>query len=342
MNNGLKHIYITLRDLLAGNLFVGRDKEMAKRMASAKLSHKDVLDAIESVVDGTEPKIRYVSNYKKLLEKSVTTSLLYIDELVNKIAGTVAISHKNFASDPQVHAYFSSASELKNIFSVSSELKSFFAYTQYEQAYTFLCMNHDDKTILGMEMQNDVLVRDVMQTAVNFSEHKVMSPASSEEEIREAIKLCIFEGLITYALKKLIGLKGEYRELQVQRDSLRSRLRSRKAKGVGISQLLSSANEVDGECDDLLEQIVETEDELKKLPPQWELPNYYIEQVNTIFEHPEEFIRLESRFVNINNMGIKVSDKSSKDGDCIRLDELTIDNVLKRVIVLVSYPRDEM
>lgn len=337
MKTYLKHIYITLRNLLGSH-----DKEMARRIASAKLSDKDILEAIEAVVEGTEPKIRYVSTYKKQLKKSVTTSLLYIDELVNKIPGTVAVCHKNFASNPQVHAYFSSVNEMKNIFSISSELKSFFDYTQYEQAYTFLCMNHDDKTILGMEMKNDVLVRDVMQTAVNFSEHKVMSPAATEEEIREALKLCIFEGLITYTLKKLIDLKGEYRELQVQQCSLQSRLRSRKAKGRGISQLLSSTNEVDSECDGILEQIAETEDELKKMPPQWELPNYYIDEVKKIMAQPEEFIRLESGFVNINKMGIKVSDKSSKDGNSIRLDELTIDNVLKRVVVLVSYPRDEM
>jgi hypothetical protein len=105
---------------------------------------------------------------------------------------------------------------------------------------------------------------------------------------------------------------------------------------------LTSANEVDGECEGILEQIAETEDELKKMPPQWELPNYYIDEVKKILAHPEEYIRLESGFVNINNMGIKVSDKSSKDGHCIRLDEFTIDNVLKRVVVLVSYPRDEM
>ena len=142
--------------------------------------------------------------------------------------------------------------------------------------------------------------------------------------------------------KKLIGLKSEYRGLQEQQCSLQSRLRSRKAKGGGLSKLLSSTDTVDSECEGILEQIAETEDELKKVPPQWELPNYYIEQVKNILEHPEEFIRLEQVFVNINNMGIKISDESNKDGSLIRLDELTIDNVLKRVVVIVCYPRNEM
>jgi len=337
MNTWLKHIYHTLRNLLGGH-----GQRMDKRMASGKFSRKTVLEAIESVVDGTEPKMRYESSYKKLLEKSVTTSLLYINDLVNNIPGSIDINRKNFASDPQVHAYFSSTNEIKDIFSISDELKSFFDTTEHNQAYALLCMNHDDKTVLGMELHNDVLIRDVMQTAVNFSEHKVMSPTATEDETRDGIKKCIFDGLITHALKKLIDVKSEYRELQVQQCSLQSRLRSRKAKGGGLNQLLISADDVDSECEGILEQIAETEGELKKMPPQWELPNYYIEQVNNILEHPEEFIRLEQVFVNINNMGIKVSDESSKDGNCIRLDELTIENVLKRVVVIVSYPRNEM
>lgn len=337
MNTWLKHIYSTIRNLLGGH-----DKSVDKRMASGKLSRKAVLEAIESVVDGTEPKIRYVSTYKKLLEKSVTTSLLYINDLVNNIPGSIDINRKNFGITPQVHAYFSSTNEIKEIFSISDELKSFFDNSEHKHAYALLCMNHDDKTVLGMELQNDVLIRDVMQTAVNFSEHKVMSPTATEDETREGIKKCIFDGLITYALKKLIGVKSEYRGLQEQQCSLQSRLRSRKAKGGGLNKLLISTDDVDSECEGILEQIAETEDELKKVPPQWELPRYYIDQVINILEHPEEFIRLEPVFVNINNMGIKISDKSSPDGSLIRLDELTIDNVLKRVVVIVCYPRNEM
>ena len=337
MNTWLKHIYIALRNILGGH-----DNHMDKRMESGILSHKTVLAAIESVVEGTEPKIRYVSTYKKLLEESVITSLLYIDELVNNIPGSIDINRKNFALDPQVHAYFSSPKEIKEIFSISDEMKSFFNNTEHEQAHAFLCMNVDEKTVLGMELNNDILTRDVMQTAVNFSEHKVMSPAATEDEIRDGLKKCIFDGLITYALKKLIGIKGEYREIQEQHCSLQSRLRSRQAKGGELTQLLSSGNKVDSECEGILEQIAETESELKKLPPQWELPNYYIEQVTNILEHPEEFIRMEHVFANINKMGIKISDKSTKDGSLIRLDELTIDNVLKRVVVIVCYRRNEM
>jgi hypothetical protein len=333
MNTGLKHIYSTFRNLLGGN---------NKEMAEGKLSRKKILEAIESVVEGTEPKIRYVTTYKKMLEKSVVTSLLYIDELVNNIPGAIDVNRKNFAIDPQVHAYFSSPDEIKDIFSISDELKAFFDNTEHELAYALMCMNWNEKTVLGVEMQNNILSRDVMQTAVNFSDHKVLSPTAMEDETRECIKKCIFDGLITHVLKKLIGLKGEYRELQEQKCSLKSRLRSRKAKGGGLNKLLISADSDDSECEGILEKIAETEGELKKLPPQWELPNYYIEQVNNILQHPEEFIRLEPVYVYINQMGIKVSDQSNKEGDCIRLDELTIDNVLKRVVVIVSYPRHEM
>ena len=58
-------------------------------------------------------------------------------------------------------------------------------------------MNETEKTILGMELHNDIIRRDVMQTALSFSGHKIMSPASRETGVRTGIKQCIFDGLVT-------------------------------------------------------------------------------------------------------------------------------------------------
>ena len=333
MNNWFKKIYDVFNDVMSPH---------DRRLPLAHLTQQDVLDAIEAVVDGTEPQIRYVSSYKKQLEKSVVTSLLYINDLVNTLPGAKEINHKNYTREPHEHAYFASVGEIKDVFSNSNELKTFFYGSEDEQAYALLCMKHEEKTILGVEMQNNILSRDVLQISENFSEHKILSPTGSEAQIRECVKKCIFDGLITHVLKKLVGLKSEYRDLHDQQSALNSRLRSRQAKGSGLTKLLTSVESMDSEYQGILEKIEENEIKLKEMPPKWKLPNYYIEQVNHILNHPEAFIRLETSYVNISKMGIKVNDKSSKDASLIRLDELTIDNVLKRVIVIVSYPRNEM
>lgn len=332
-----------LKDIVFNNL-LGKGKQNNDK-SSVKFSPETVLEAIESVVDGTEPKIRYVPSYKKQLEKSVIKSLSYVDKLIDNIPAALDINRRNFAANPQVHAYFASFNEIEDIFSNSPELNLFFNdidNIEQEQAYALLCMTREEKTIMGMELQNDILRREVMQTAVNFSEHKVMSPAASEKEIRDGLKKCIFDGLITNALQKLLGLKSQYRELQEQQCSLQSRLRSRQAQGGGLSNLLTSSYKVDSQCEVIIEKIAETENKIKNISPQWELPRYYIKQVKKILDHPEQFIRLETLSVKLNNMGIKISDNSNQDADLIPLDELTIANVLKRIIVIVRYPRNEM
>ncbi len=65
-------------------------------------------EAIERVVDGTDPNIRYFPGYKKILNNSVATSLAYISNLVDTIPGPIFISSKTFNTDPQLKAYFAS------------------------------------------------------------------------------------------------------------------------------------------------------------------------------------------------------------------------------------------
>ena len=304
-----------------------------------------VQDAIESVVEGTEPRIRLVSGYQKKLQKEVSNSLSYIDELVEAIPAPIEVSRSRFANNSQVNAYFASVGELQQTFSHSSDLKAFFDDVENrdrQEAYALLCMQVTEKQVTGIEMNGDMLRRDVLQTAVNFYDHKILSPAATETGIRQGLKQCIFDGLITYILQGITSLKTQQNDLQDQRRILSAKLRARLSHGTGLNALLASAHDDQTGLIEIEERLADAEKLLKQMPVNHNAPLGYLNEVKSLLAHPETFIRLKLVSMKLTRMSIKLSEESSEAGDTIHFAELEIANVMKRVVAIVRYPKDEM
>ena len=336
-----------MRDMkLLSKLFyyIGLTSNNTESYAKKRIPANVLNEAIERVVDGIEPKMRYSSGYKKILNNGVATSLAYISNLVDTIPGPLLISSKTFSTDPQVNAYFATVIDIQDIFSDSKELRGFFEAPENEnlgEACALLCMNETEKTVLGMDLQEDMLRRDVMQTALNFSEHKILSPASSEAGVRTCVKQCIFDGLITHALQQIVELKQQKQGLEIQRGMLNSRLKTRQSQGGGLSSMLATATEAKLSVD-IEQEISANEQKLEKLPASWDAPRYYLGVIENILTQPENFIAMKVKSFNITKMGIVTGEDSSQAVNTIHLNEISIANVLQRVVAIVRYPRSEM
>lgn len=295
-------------------------------------------DAIERVVDGIEPKMRYFPGYKKILKNSVSTSLTYINNLVDTIPGPLIINKNTFSTDPHVKCYFSTVDNIQSIFSNSLELREHFDTVEnanQNEAYALLCMEEIEKTIVGMELNNDIIQREVIQTTLVFSDHKILSPATNEDDVRSGIKQCIFDGLITHALQKIIELKQKINDQDIKRSKLNSRLKTRQSQGGGLSNLLASARDTE-------KKAPESEKKPQHIPTSWDAPRYFLELIKNTLSQPESFVSIKEKSFNVTKMGIVCSDNASQTTNTIQLKEILIADVLKRVVAIVHYPRSEM
>jgi hypothetical protein len=322
------------------------------RAAAYRIAHQAsrrrraaVQEAIERVVDGTEPRLRLVPGYRRKLEPVVARALHHVNDVVDRIPPVLDVTPATFVTDPQVNAFFATPEDLRSIFSESTELRSFFddiSHSDLEQGYALLCTTEQEKTMLGTELSGNVIRRDVIQTAVNFSEHKVMSPAASEIDVRRGLKKCIFDALITHALRHIAGLKLQRRELEDQRRILHARLRARQAKGNGLTKLLATAYPENEADEDIEQQLAATEKKLGEMPASLNVLGDYLDEVGKILAEPESFIRLRLVSFNLTRMGIKAGTDSNEPAHRVQFAEIEIANVLKRVVAIVRYPRSEM
>lgn len=302
-------------------------------------------DAIERVIDSIDAKLRLVPGYRKKLQQDVSISLDYISRLVDQIPGPIAVSRKTFVSDPEVRSYFATTDVLQETFSCGSELKTFFEQPENrgtEECCALLCVNKEEKKILGLALEGEMIRRDVPQTAINLFDYKLLSPAINAEEVRSGIKKCIFDGLITYALQQIVSIKSESRDLMNRRRILHSQLRAKQNQGNGLTRLLVQAHLESEQPAELMAQLKEAENRLKNLTGDMDVFSFYLEEVRKILAHPENFIRLNVTSLRLSDMCIKVDSDAEQSANDVSFTELEISNVMKRVVTIVRYNRNDI
>jgi hypothetical protein len=341
MKHFLDNSLLGLRDAIHRN----RQEKDLRRSRTA-----EVFTTVENVVDGTDSKIRLVPGYKKKLQHIIQSSLEFADNLVEQIPEAIEVSGRTFASDPYVNAFFTNVTDLQSIFSHSSEIHDYMddthadthADTRDDNGYccALLCMRRTEKTVMGMELSGSMLKRDVLQVAVSFSDHRIYSPAPSEPETRAGLKTCLFQGLVTNALERIIKLQLASHRLQSQRQMLQARLRRYRQKAREMAQDTRTGSKIAQAIEETSQELGKTEEQMLHTPLL--TPQVSLEQVMDVFSNPDGFIRIRKFPLSLNKMGIKVSDASQQPVNKLNLTEVIIGNELPRVVTLATFPRKEL
>jgi hypothetical protein len=303
----------------------------------------EILNTVERVVEGTDSRIRLVNSYKKKLQGAVSYSLEYTDDLIDQIPEAVDVSASTFVSDPYVNAFFVNVSDLQTVFSHSSEIREFmedFSNVDTPRCCALLCMRMSEKTVMGVELAGDTLKRDVRQTAVSFSDHRIYSPAPSEAEARAGLKQCLFGGLVTNALEHIVQLRLASQRLKKERQMLQARLRRYQHNKGRAEQNARSAVDLAQEIEEIRQKLSLIEEQLKKTHPL--TPQESLQQVNAVFSRPDKFVRFKNVALRLNKMGIRIEPTSRQACNEIRLAEVKIGDELPRVVTLAKFPRDEL
>lgn len=163
--------------------------------------------AIEQVVDKTDTRIRAVPRYTQRLKGPVEQVFQLVDDLVERIPPPVSCRRSTYTQDDRIRALFAGPDQLQKVFSESDNVRSYFSDNgAIEDCWALLCMQKDESTRAGMAQINGKVVRDVLQTVVSFTDHQLMSPGSSEQDARCALKSCIFNSLLAHAKLEARGI----------------------------------------------------------------------------------------------------------------------------------------
>lgn len=303
--------------------------------------------AIEKTVEGTDPRLRLVHNYKKKLAKPVQSALQYTDMLVTRSTQPILVNRQAYSLDPRVHAFFTSANEMQRLFSLDKSMRDFFASPKNQdqtEGCVLLAMKKQEKKIFGYEMEAGIIKRDVPQIAVAFSDHRLLAPARNATKIKEKLRKLAFNTLVECALANILNIRINRHDLEVQRRLLQEKLSTQKKSRYGLQSVLEDNIDYDNDDDDVshetLLQLHKIEHQLHQVKVNLRTLDDSLAQVIAVLSRPERYLQLETVSLQLNRLGIKVDSPSS--GDEIAFHEVQMGESRRFALALVVYPRHEM
>jgi len=318
--------------------------EQKRKFQSLDEHTQQMLDrAIERVIDGTDHRIRAVPGYKKKLCGSIIKALEYADRLIEQVPSPIDLDSDQFVFDPYLRIFFPTKHGMLQMFNQSSELKEYFGDVHHageSESYALLCMRESEEIVLGMELEGDHVIKDVKQTRVNFTGHRIYAPAQSESAARRELKCCIFEGLVDNALGRISALRKRRQELESEQQILSSRLRSHKPIQL-FAQDTQMPAKVDNELHNDALRLEKIERELTELG--YVTPETCLDLVNEILSEPELFVNLHNVSMRVDKSGIRRDDREPSMKLCdLNLSKVTIKGHPPRVVTLAKINRKEL
>lgn len=296
-------------------------------------------NAIEQVVDASEPRIRLIGNYREKLADPVEAALHHSGRVLQQLPAALALDGHAWANDPQVNAFFATAADVQTVLSEDAPIQAFFAESHAPECFALLLMVKQEVDTFGTALDGEMLVREVRQIRVSFSQHHLFFPTASEAELRRELKQRMLVFLATRAQERINELRTGRGALEEQRRQLQAQLRAWRMQGQGLRPLLSSTDTDARRLADLEQRLIRTEEDLVAARKQLGTLDDYLEQVRQVLSQPETYLRVQPLALRLNRLGLKLAENSPEAGETLALIELaSLDE--QRIGTLVRFSRE--
>ncbi|MEE4379976.1 MAG: hypothetical protein V2J55_21010 [Candidatus Competibacteraceae bacterium] len=301
--------------------------------------------AIERVVDGTDPRLRAVGNYQRKLRDAVEYAVDYVDTLVDSLPSALDVDTRRFTADPRLRAFFVSADHVRETLGYSRSIRAHIQkHPQPRPAvvYATLGMERIEKTVLGMELQGEVIKRDVPRVAVNFSGHRIVFPSHSEKAARWELKKRAFDHLIETVLQRLVSIRARRQQLERQLTLYQKKAKTFQAGNPGLQALLNPSSQEPTDWAGLEQQMREIEAELISIRTDFKTIEHYLAEIAKGLQEAEQHLQVEHLSLNLDHMNYKATPGSKYPTNKLGLEEALLGNKRRLVIQLIRFPSDAL
>ena len=306
-----------------------------------------MLRAIERVVDGTDPRLRAVSHYRRRLWDAVEHALDYVVTFVNTLPPASAVDRQAYLTDPRLRALFVSPDHLQEVLSFSDGMRNYLKQASRplpKELYAGLGVTRSEKTVLGIELDGEMLQREVPQTVVNFSGHRLVFLNDNEPDTRRELMKRGFDYLIEVALQGLAATRLQKQQLEQQQHQLLFQKKARllKAAQPGLEALLEPATPEPTDVDVIEQQLQEVEAELDQLRADSGTLEQHLEKVAATLGKPEDFLQLEPISLTLDHMNTKVPPHSARVANTLVFDEMVLAEARRVIALFIRFPSQEL
>jgi hypothetical protein len=304
-----------------------------------------IREAVERLVEETDPRIRLIRRYAEKLRPGVKTALRHCRDIVARIPGPLALDAQTWATDPLLNAAFARADEISDVVSRGVEVREFFesgAGRGTDVCFALFGMQREERRIPGKALMGDVVQSDVMQTTVSFTNHRLIVPASTEAELCRLIEQRAFHHLVEEAMDQVSRAFARKKGLEEQRALLRIKLKLMRRQHRGLEALVGADPESDQDVQELQRQLGEIEARFSQIQVVLSNIENYVPHLNKVLGHPEEHLSLREIPLRLTRMNVLVSQTTDEPVRELRLEEVTLRDGRSYALLLVECRRDAL
>jgi hypothetical protein len=166
-----------------------------------------VTDRVVQVADPVY--IRQAKGYRQVLADPIAGAMKYFQSLLETIPGPVALDRRRYYDDPTVKALFASPAELDEVLRFNPEINKLRKQGLSGEMVAMMTMLRQERSIFGQKQEGELIIRDVRQQAVSFTDHRIVAPSVDLETTREGIVNRGLEVLATVAMERITTLRAK-------------------------------------------------------------------------------------------------------------------------------------
>lgn len=316
-----------------------------RRGPSGGLPHFLVEAAIERTVDRTDKRLRALSSYRKTLRDPVAAAIRHVIRLVDQLPPAIDLSPRSYGREPTLRAAFASADHLRDTLGRLHTVRDYLNNPRHRlpaEIFGLMTMSQHRHHVLGMELQGDVVVRDVLQTAVSFSDFRFIAPADREMRTRRELKIRAFDFLLETTVQRIGTEKARRAGLILQRDRLRREIGNLESER--NSRCASSRRRAQvGETVRLLRADLQKVDTgLGRYPAAQLSLEDSLEIIVSTLSRAADMLVARPLCETLDYRGIKIRGKKAASIPPLRAIEFTSPTGLKRAVFLGRIQRNDM
>ena len=216
-------------------------------------------------------------------------ALEYAHSLAASVPGPVVVNRESYTRDAFVHALFPSVDFVMEAFCASRALQDYYReFPATDELYALMGMRRLEKTMVGVELNGEVVQRDVVQRVVYFTSHTIENPAPSEKQSRDQATWSFFDSLVKKVKKRVEARKQDKQSQLQEKDFLIARLRAADAQ---------ARPAMEEELSGMMARLQATTSSLDL--------HHYIEDFEAVLLNPEQHLRLNQTPIILDGMGIR-------------------------------------
>lgn len=305
-----------------------------------------MLRGIERVVDGTDPRLRAVSHYRRKLWNPVENAIDYVVNFANALPPAITADRQGYMSDPRLRALFASPDSLRDILSFSDGTRHYLQQASDPlpaELYAGLGAIRVEKNVLGIEMDGDILRRDVAQVVVNFCNHRLGFLTGQEQDTRRELMRRGFDYLVETALQRLTASRIQKTQLeQRQRQLLQQKATLLQQAQVGFESLTEAVDAAPHDMAALEQQLQDLETDLNQLRADSATLDDHLAKVAATLNEPESLLRLETVELTLDHTNTKVSTDSGRVTNTMTFQDVLLSDDRRITALLIRFPSSDL